>query len=139
MQPIGAGFGFYRIVRWFLISILIYSSSSKAIIRYLPDVVYHAVQEPLDVHLDLAPQGEPVKAFMSTDVCEHRLYYGHPQWVDPATLFTLNFFYHELGEVHAIWSNGDIQGLWTTVIAVYAFPLYLTIHAVMFLGTIYTI
>ena len=111
--PIGSGSRFYRIILWFFISALIYFPSGKTIIRYLPDVVYHAVQQPLDIHLDLAPQGEPVKTFVGTDVCEHRLYYGHPLWIDPAAFLTLDLLYHELGEVIAVRSDGNVQSSWT--------------------------
>ena len=68
--------------------------------------MYHAVQQPLYVYLDLAPQGEPVKPFMGSDICEYRLHYGHPLRINPSTLCTLDLLYHDLGEVVAIRCEG---------------------------------
>ena len=121
--PIGPGCWFYRIILWILLSDLISSFSGKLIIRYLPYVMDHAVQQPLDIYLDLAPQGKPIKPFVGSDVCEYRLYDGHPLWIDSAPLFTLDLIYHELVEVHTIRSYGDRQAFGPRTISVDAFPL----------------
>ena len=44
---------------------------------------------------------------MYAEVCEHRLYYGHPPLIDTVALLTLDLLYHELGEVDPIRPDGN--------------------------------
>ena len=62
------------------------SCSLKAVICDLFDVVCINVQEPLDIDLDLSPQGEPVEPFVGANIPKDRLNNGHALGVDPCGL-----------------------------------------------------
>ena len=60
--------------------------------------MHDAVEEPLDVHLALPPQGESVETQGRTDISEDRFYSGEPLIIDEATLQRIYFAFHLFGE-----------------------------------------
>jgi hypothetical protein len=100
---------------------------------YFLDIVDHAVEHPLDVHLGLTLQGEPIKSFVGAKVRKDRLDDRDPSHVDLSPLFALDLLHHELGEVDSIGREWNHKGLWATAIAVDAPALHRAVPAVLFL------
>ena len=70
-----------------------------AVLEDLAYVVNHAIEHPLDVHLDPAPQSKPIHAFMDFNVRKHRLNNGYTLRIDPAPLFAIDLRDHSLGQI----------------------------------------
>ena len=65
-----------------------------------------AVQQPLDIHLDLASQREPVQALVTPDIGKHRLHYGQALRVDSTSRLGFDLLHNLFGETLA---NGNEQ------------------------------
>lgn len=61
-----------------------------------PDIVDHAVEFPLNVHLLLAPEGESTEAESVADVREDRLDSAHPPAVNMAAHGSVKLLDHSL-------------------------------------------
>ena len=86
--------------------LLPYFRLGEAIIRDLFYVVYHAVQEPLDIYFDFSPKSKPVKALLSSDVGKDGFGHGEPLWVNLPPPFTINLAGHSLGKVGEFYPDG---------------------------------
>lgn len=73
------------------------SHLSKAIIHDLFDVMDHAVQQPLDIYFDFAPEGKTVQALLSPEVGKNRFGYGEPLRVNLLSLVGIYLGGHSLG------------------------------------------
>ena len=78
-----------------------------AVVGDLPYVVNHAVEQPLDIYFDLAPQSKAIEAFVRSDVGKDRLGYGYSSRVDPASLLRINLAGHPPGKIAKLNGNGN--------------------------------
>ena len=60
------------------------------------DVMHHAIQQPLDIHLDLPAQGEPIHPLLSPDVGKHRLHHPQSFLVLPSAVIGVDLLHHVL-------------------------------------------
>jgi hypothetical protein len=65
---------------------------------HLQEVVYRAVEEPLDIHLPFASEGESVQAEGGTDIGKDRFRGRESFIIDETTLYGVDLPFHLLGE-----------------------------------------
>ena len=60
------------------------------------DVMNHAVQQPLDIHFDFAPEGKTIQTFLSPDIGKNWFDYGEPLRVNLSSCLGVDLGGHSL-------------------------------------------
>ncbi len=82
-----------------------FSHLGKALVHNLFDVVNRAIQSPLDIYLDLPPEGKTVQALVSPDIGKNRFGSRKPLRVNLASLFGIDLGGHSLGQIGKFHPN----------------------------------
>jgi hypothetical protein len=65
---------------------------------YLEEVVYRAVEKPLDVHLSLSSEGKPIEPQGRANIGKYGLCRGESSVIDKTTREGVYLLFHLLGE-----------------------------------------
>ena len=80
-----------------------------SIVCYFLHIKYHAVEHPLNIDLDFAPESKVVQSLLSSDIGKDRLHNSHALRIYIATLITIDLFMHGLGIIILFSTDGYIQ------------------------------
>ena len=65
----------------------------------------HAIEQPLDIYFDLAPQSKTIQALMCPDVGKDGLSYGYSARIDLASHLSIDLAGHSLGKIGKLNCN----------------------------------
>ena len=79
----------------------------KAVVSDFPYIVNYAIEQPLDIYLDLSPQSKAIQALVCPDVSKDRLSYGNAPRIDLSPLLCINLAGHSPGKVGKLNRKGN--------------------------------
>ena len=97
---------------------------------YLQEVVYDAVEEPLDIHLPFASEGKSIESEGRADVGEDRFRGRESFIIDEATFYGIYLPFHLLGE-----GFGEVGGMPLKEVDLTTFRSIGVAHTVLTQGT----
>jgi hypothetical protein len=67
----------------------------------------HAIEQPLDISFDLAPQSKTIQALMCPDVGKDGLSYGYSPGIYLSPHLGINLSGHSPGKIGKLYCNGN--------------------------------
>ena len=85
------------------------TSLSCGIVHYFLNIMYHAIQHPLNVDFNLSSEGKAVHSLLGSDIGKHRFHDSHALRINLTTPVAVDLFKHGFGKIVLRCTHGNIQ------------------------------